>query len=123
MRRADMFCGRDGYVRIVVTSHKPFELVDGEDLLYGFDKLGIAGATPVIADICKLRSVTISLRRLMASERAAQKISSLALIVRSPVSRAIGNFFIRFNRPPFPARLCDDEASAVAFTEALPRRS
>lgn len=113
--------GNVRYVHIFVVGHEPFELSDGEELLSAFAKLGLAEPVAVIADIGNLRSVAVAARRLMASERAAEKISAVALIVGSPVSRAIGNFFIRFNRPPFPARLFDDEASARVFIESLAR--
>jgi hypothetical protein len=41
------------------------------------------------------------------------------LIVDTPLSRTLGTFFLRVNKPPFPVRLFDNEASAVAWLRAF----
>ena len=43
--------------------------------------------------------------------------SAVAMVVGTPVSRMMGNLFIRVNKPPFPARLFDNEACAVAWLQ------
>lgn len=42
-------------------------------------------------------------------------VSAVALIVDTPLSRIIGNFYLSVNRPIAPTRLFDDEATAVAW--------
>jgi hypothetical protein len=42
-------------------------------------------------------------------------VSAVALIVGTPLSRVIGNFYLSVNRPIAPTRLFDDEPSAVAW--------
>ena len=46
-------------------------------------------------------------------------VSALALIVGSPLSRIIGNFFLSVNKPLYPARLFDNEASGLAWLQAI----
>ena len=41
--------------------------------------------------------------------------SETALVVGSPVSRVIGNFFVGLNRPKYPLRLFDDQEFATAW--------
>jgi hypothetical protein len=42
-------------------------------------------------------------------------VSAVALIVDTPLSRVLGNFFLSVNKPLFPTRLFDNEASALAW--------
>jgi hypothetical protein len=43
--------------------------------------------------------------------------SAVALIVGTPLSRMMGNLLLRVTKPPFPIRLYDNEASAVAWLQ------
>jgi hypothetical protein len=46
-------------------------------------------------------------------------VSALALIASTPLSRVLGNFYLRVNKPLYPARLFDNEASALAWLQAI----
>lgn len=46
-------------------------------------------------------------------------VSAVALIVGTPLSRVMGNFFLSVSRPSYPVRLFDDEASALAWLQAF----
>ena len=41
--------------------------------------------------------------------------AAVALIVGTPLTRVMANFFLSVNKPVFPTRMFDDEASAVAW--------
>jgi hypothetical protein len=62
-----------------------------------------------------LARVNREARALFASEEFMQLCSQTALVVGSPVSRVIGNFFVGLNRPKYPYRIFDDPALAVAW--------
>ena len=47
--------------------------------------------------------------------QAPPSVSALALLVGSPLSRAIGNFFIGFNKPAVPTRLFSSEVDAIPW--------
>ncbi len=47
--------------------------------------------------------------------RRADLVSAVALIVGTPLSRMMGNFFLSVTKPMAPTRLFDDEASALAW--------
>jgi hypothetical protein len=42
-------------------------------------------------------------------------VSAVGVIVATPLSRLIGNFFIAVSKPMAPTRLFDDESSAIAW--------
>jgi hypothetical protein len=46
-------------------------------------------------------------------------VSAVALIVDTPLSRVLGNFFLAVNKPLYPTRLFDNEASALAWLQEL----
>jgi hypothetical protein len=47
--------------------------------------------------------------------RRADLVTAVALIVATPLSRIMGNFFLSVNSPSAPTRLFDDEESAIAW--------
>ena len=51
----------------------------------------------------------------MEFARRSDLVSAVALIVNTPLSRMMGNFFLSVSKPVAPTRLFDDEPSAVAW--------
>ena len=49
--------------------------------------------------------------------RRGDLVSAVALIVGTPLSRMMGNFFLTVSKPMAPTRLFDDEASALAWLQ------
>jgi hypothetical protein len=49
--------------------------------------------------------------------RRGDLVSAVALIVATPLSRMMGNFFLTVSKPMAPTRLFDDEASALAWLQ------
>lgn len=49
--------------------------------------------------------------------RRGDLVSAVALIVATPLSRMVGNFFLTVSKPMAPTRLFDDEASALAWLQ------
>ena len=47
--------------------------------------------------------------------RRSDLLSAVALVVGTPLSRVVGNLFLRVSRPPFPVRLFDNEESALMW--------
>jgi hypothetical protein len=69
---------------------------------------------PFLMDIRRVRSLSRDARAYFASPPAADVFAATALLISSPLSRAVGNFFLGLNRPSMPTRLftSDDEARA-----------
>jgi hypothetical protein len=49
--------------------------------------------------------------------RRGDLVAAVALIVATPLSRMMGNFFLNVSKPMAPTRLFDDEASALAWLQ------
>ena len=44
-------------------------------------------------------------------------VAALAILIQSPVSKLVGNFLIKFNKPSFPLRLFTKKEEAIKFLE------
>jgi len=68
---------------------------------------------PLLVDTRNMKSITRDARSHFSTNGRDTKINCMALIVKSPISRVIGNFFIGLNKPQVPARLFDAEHEAI----------
>lgn len=67
---------------------------------------------PVLVDLRPLRSQSAEARAAFAGPDAVRVTLACALVMDSPLSRMIGNFYLGFNRPPLPTRLFNSVAGA-----------
>jgi len=70
---------------------------------------------PLLVDSRNIKSMTREARAHFSTNGRETKISSMAIMVKSPLSRVIGNFFMGLNKPQVPARLFDNEAEAIEW--------
>lgn len=70
---------------------------------------------PVLTDISAPHETELAVRRYGASEIAREVTRRLALLVRTPVSRMLGNAFLLAKRPPYPVRLFNEPGPALAW--------
>ena len=75
---------------------------------------------PTLADVRNLIEDDHLSRKLGAGPRPASVTSKLALLVGSPLSRLIGNFFVRVSRPAYPTRLFSEEELARRWLMSEP---
>jgi hypothetical protein len=73
----------------------------------------------VLVDLRPVRSQTAEARAHFAGPAAGRIASGLALLIGSPLSRVLGNFYLRFNRPGFPTRLFSSEDEALRWLAEL----
>jgi hypothetical protein len=58
-------------------------------------------------------------RRVYSTKMDPELIWASALVVQSPLSRAIGSFFMGLSRPRFPARLFESVEGAIQWVESM----
>ncbi len=68
-----------------------------------------------LIDIRQVVAVSIDARAYLTGPEAQANILALAGLVRSPLSRIVGTFFMGLNKPPFPAKLFNSEAKALEW--------
>ena len=74
---------------------------------------------PVLVDLRQVRSQTAEARLLFAGPEGRSVSSRVALLIGSPLSCVVGNFYLGFNRPLTPTRLFTSEAEAEAWLLSL----
>jgi hypothetical protein len=74
----------------------------------------------VLIDLRGIKSQTRECRAYFQGDEASRLTRACALIVGSPVSRVVGNFFLGLNAPAFPMKLFSAEDEALAWLESLP---
>ena len=75
----------------------------------------------MLVDLTHCKAISREARAYYAGEQAAKSGLAAALLIGSPLARAIGNFFMQINKPIFPARLFTSEAQALAWLKSFVR--
>lgn len=84
---------------------------------------GLANNTrmPVLVDMRGVRSQSREARDYFGGPQAASATLAVALLIGSPVSRVLANFFLRLNSMRYPTRLFNDETIAITWLLERPR--
>jgi len=72
-----------------------------------------------LVDNRKVKSITQEARKHFASPEVNTVCKACAALIDSPVSRMIGNFFLKLNKPATPTRLFTAEEKAIAWLKAF----
>ncbi len=80
-------------------------------------------AAAVLVDARYVRSMTRASMELSANPDVRPFTARLGVLVESPVSVVLTNFFMVFIRPPYPTRLFRDESAARSWLRLFRRPS
>ncbi|MEQ9438628.1 MAG: hypothetical protein RIG62_06250 [Cyclobacteriaceae bacterium] len=72
---------------------------------------------PAVADISCVKHVDKSTRSFFSSEEAGEDLLALAVILSNPVTRMMGNFFLKFYQPEYPFRFFTNLEQATIWIE------
>jgi len=67
---------------------------------------------PILVDIRKIRSISKEARDHFAMRGRKPGVTAIAMLVSSPLSRIIGNFFLGLNQPVVPTKMFTDRDMA-----------
>jgi len=105
----------DGIIRAVFFPGAEVGLADAVENIALTGRLTQGRRLPAMIDLRAVRSQSADARAYLAGPDADAVSSAVALVVSSPLSRMVGNFYLGFNRPNVPTRLFNDEVAAVAW--------
>jgi hypothetical protein len=109
----------DGIIRTVSNPNIEHTLADARKNVEIFFKLANGIKRPLLSDISNVKSVSREAREYFAGEETAKVISAIGLLINSPVSRVIGNFYLSLNKPPFPVKLFISEKKAIRWLKTF----
>jgi hypothetical protein len=106
--------GADGIARTKVKDGANVTLPEAKENSVAVNNLSTAGNTfPLLIDSRNIHSITKEARDFFSMNNRESCILAFAIIIDSPLSRIIGNFFMGLNKPRVPARLFTDEKEAL----------
>ena len=114
-RVARLWVGDDGICRIIHVPGAEVSLEDARETMSAYKKLNQGKRLPLLIDTKTMRSLSRDARQYYASEEAAACASAAAIIVGTPVSKVLGNFYIGLSNPHLPSRLFSSEDQALEW--------
>lgn len=109
---ADVYTEEDGTVVVRFRPNSLATLDAVRDVVRAHVAAARGGKRLTLIDLSGMTFADLEGRRLAAGPEIAAVTSRMALLARNPVSRILGNFFLRVSRPLYPTRIFTDEASA-----------
>ena len=75
---------------------------------------------PVLIDMRLMSEVSEEARKYSATKETTELYLAMAILSgKSLPAKLIGNFFIKFNKPPIPTKLFKSEAKALTWLETF----
>ena len=113
------WAGKDGIGRIIFLPQAAITLETAKKHFAVCTKLARGKKESILVDLRNIKSANYEGRQYFASEAASKITKASAVIVSSPVSKMIGNFFIGLNKPPFPTKIFTSELKAMRWLKNL----
>ncbi len=107
--------GEDGIVRVIHLPGVEVTLEDAKETMAAYLKLNKGKRRPLFVDTKTMKSLAREARQYYAGEEAAMVASAVAIIVGTPVSRVLGNFYLGLSNPHLPSRLFSSEEEALTW--------
>ena len=105
----------NGILRAMVLPNAFKELPDAKEVMRVCEELADGQKRPLLVDIRQSAGLSMDARKYFAGEETSKLVLALGMLIHTPLSRLLGNFFMKFNQPDFPVRLFTDEQRAVEW--------
>ena len=105
--------GLDGIARTKVKPQAEVTIKESIENSVAVNSLYKAKKFPLLIDARQIKSISKEARDNFSIKNRSTNINSFAVIIESPLSRIIGNFFMGLNKPSVPAKLFNNEQDAV----------
>jgi hypothetical protein len=110
-----VWLGEDGIARVIHVPGADVTLESAHETMAAYLKLNKGKRRPLFVDTKSMKSLEREARKYYAGEEAAKVACAVALIVDTPVSRVLGNFYLGISKPHLPTRLFSLEAEALEW--------
>lgn len=108
-----------GFVHAVMKPGCAMELADARANVAATFEVAGRKRTRVLVDMRGVRSQTREARQYFGSNDAEQVTTAVALVIGSPVSRVLANFFLRLHPGRIPTALFTSEDAAIGWLEGF----
>jgi hypothetical protein len=109
---------------VCITVVKPDMIVDIEDARENtriVRELSDNNVLPILVDLRHINHITKEARDHFSMKERVPAVNAIAMVVKSPVSRIIGNFFLGLNKPVVPTQMFGTESKAMLWLDQFIR--
>lgn len=115
-----VWLGDDGIVRSVMLPGAEDNRETAKENVSAGIQVSGGKMRPLLLDMSKIKSMDRGARDYYArSDKREGSELAVALLVKSPISRVIGNFFMGLNKPSLPSKLFTDENKALDWLKTF----
>jgi hypothetical protein len=107
--------GEDGIARTKVKPMAEVTLKEAQENSKAVNSFYKGKKYPLLIDSRNIKSITKEARDFFSIQNRDTSIMAFAIIIDSPLSRIIGNFFMGLNKPSVPAKLFNNENDALIW--------
>lgn len=111
--------GNDSIARTLVKEGAEIVLEDAKANSVAVNGLLGPQKFALIVDTRKIKAITKEARDYFSLNGRESRVIAFAILIDSPLSRIIGNFFMGLNKPRVPVKLFNIETKAVAWCQTL----
>jgi len=105
--------GDDGIARTKVKPHAEITIKEAQENSLAVNSFYKEKKYPLFIDSSNIKSITKEARAHFSIQNRETNITSFAILINSPLSRIIGNFFMGLNKPGIPTKLFINEQDAI----------
>ena len=114
-RTGKFWLEEDGIIRGIILPPAEHNLADAKENSEAVAKVAKGKKLPLFIEMVGCKSITSEARTHYAREQVGEEVYAVALLIGSPISRVIGNFFMGFNKPKHPVKLFTSETKAIEW--------
>ncbi len=111
----------DGILHTVIKPNAVVDLEAAQEIWDAHEALLGSQDKISFVDIRGINKASREARELLGAQSQKKQPLAIALLIGSPISRVIGNFFLGLNRPPCPTKLFTSESEALAWLKGFVR--
>lgn len=111
--------GDDGIARTQVKVGSDVILEDAQENSIAVNTMVGPPKYPLVIDTRKIKSITKEARDFFSMRGRESRVFAFAILVDSPLSKIIGNFFMGLNKPRVPVKLFTKEDKAIDWCKKL----
>lgn len=107
--------GDDNICRTIVKEKAEINLNDAKAATEAVIRLSDGEIGPILVDLKKIKSISKDAREHFTMKGRKAYVNAIGLVVKSPVSMLIGNFFQGINKSSVPTKLFTSEKKAILW--------
>jgi len=118
-RTAKIWLDADGILRVNTFPGLEDTLDDAKQNVAACAKLAAGKRRPILIDMRNLKAQSREVRAYYTGPEGTKLNLAMAILVESPMSRVIGNFFLGFNKMDLPTQLFKSEDEALTWLKGF----